>query len=151
MTTIAANRKMMAADRKVTDENGLRTARKIVRVGDAIVGCAGTCSLTIAFLAYLEVMATCDHDEVAEKPRVGKDDSLSALILTPLGLFVCDESFEIEEILDDFYAVGTGAKAALAAMHLGCSPIEAVEIACRVDPDTGGPIDVMGFGVAPGR
>ena len=98
MTTIAANRKMMAADRKVTDENGLRTAHKIVRVGDAIVGCAGTCSLTIAFLAYLEVMATCDHDEVAEKPRVGKDESLSALILTPLGLFVCDESFESRRV-----------------------------------------------------
>ncbi len=31
MTTIAAIRKMMAADRKVTDENGLRTAHKIER------------------------------------------------------------------------------------------------------------------------
>lgn len=146
MTTIAANRKCMAADRKVTDDNGRRTAKKIVRIGDAIVGCAGSSGACNKFIRYLEVKATCADDEEADLPDFEKDDELSALILTPEGLFtVATKDCELEEVLDPFYAIGSGGMAALAAMHLGLEPPEAVEIACKVDAASDGPIDVIGF------
>lgn len=149
MTTIVADRRMMAADRRVTDDSGVRHGKKIVRMGDAIIGCAGTSSVCVAFMRYLSTLIECGDDEEATRPTLGKDEELSVLILTPDALYVCDESCEFEEITDSFYAVGSGSKAALAAMYLGCDPIRAVEIASLVDSYTGGPIDAIGFGSPP--
>ena len=38
------------------------------------------------------------------------------------------------------YAIGTGASFAFAAMYAGASAVEAVKIACRLDPTSGGRI-----------
>jgi hypothetical protein len=66
----------------------------------------------------------------------------TCLVLTPFGLLEGDVYCCPEPVLDysrvGFYAVGSGAKAALAAMHCGKSAIEAVRIAARIDPYTGG-------------
>jgi len=61
-------------------------------------------------------------------------------VLTPQGLFEYDVYCRAEEVLDDFYAIGSGAKVALGAMACGKSAIEAVRIAARYDPYTGGRI-----------
>lgn len=37
-----------------------------------------------------------------------------------------------------FMAIGSGAQGAMVALHLGLSPREAVRIASRVDPNSGG-------------
>lgn len=137
MTTIAANRREMAADQKVTDNDRTFRARKIRRIGTAIVGAAGTGPATNKFFAWLASGAQDDP------PKMAKDDELDAIVLTPAGLFVYGTDCTAEEILDDFYAVGSGAQAALAAMHLGHDPRKAVEIACVVDNSTGGPVDVL--------
>lgn len=138
MTTIAANRKCMAGDQKVTDDDTYFRTRKIRRIGKCIVGAAGTGPACIKFLRWLE-----KADPNADPPKFGKDDELAALVLTPKGLFVYDTSCEPEEILDGFYAVGSGKQAALAAMHLGCDPGKAVEIAATVDTSTGLPVEVL--------
>jgi 20S proteasome alpha/beta subunit len=44
---------------------------------------------------------------------------------------------------DDYFAVGTGAIAALVAMDRGADLVEAVEAAIRRDGNSGGPIDVL--------
>jgi ATP-dependent protease HslVU (ClpYQ) peptidase subunit len=49
------------------------------------------------------------------------------------------------EIEDEFIAVGSGAQAAMAAIHLECGPREAVEIAARIDEDTGGKIITLAY------
>lgn len=46
---------------------------------------------------------------------------------------------------EPFYAIGSGTKCALAAMHCGLSAAEAVEVAKRVDPHTGGRVQVYSF------
>ncbi len=62
-------------------------------------------------------------------------------MLTPQGLFEYDVYCRAEEVIDDFYAIGSGAKVALGAMACGKSAIEAVRIAARFDPYTGGRIN----------
>ena len=137
MTTIAASRTAMAGDRRVTDGDTTFSGRKIHRVGEAIVGAAGSGGAIAKFLKYLRAG---DLDDV---PKFGKDDELSALVLTPAGLFAYDTECQPEEILDPFYAVGSGKQAALAAMHMGATPQKAVAIACIVDNSSGEPIDVL--------
>lgn len=127
----------MAGDRKVTDDDTHFPSKKIFRVGDAIVGAAGTGSATSKFLKWLR------NGNLDNKPKFDKDDELAALVLTPAGLFAYDISLEPEEVDAPFYAVGSGKQSALAAMHLGCDPKKAVEVACLVDTSTGGPVDVI--------
>lgn len=127
----------MAGDQKVTDEDTHFRNKKIFRVGDAIVGAAGEAAAISRFLEWL-------HDgQEYEPPKFKKDTELDVLVLTPAGLFTYGWDCRAEEILDPFYAIGTGKQAALAAMHLGATPEQAVEIACKVDNATGGPIDVL--------
>lgn len=137
MTTIAANRKEMAGDRKVTDDDTHFPSKKIYRVGEAIVGAAGTGPAISKFLKWLR------KGDLDTKPKFDKDDELAALVLTPAGLFVYGADLEPEEVDAPFYAVGSGKQSALASMHLGCDPKKAVEVACLVDNNTGGPVDVL--------
>lgn len=142
MTTIVASKKhrQMAADRKATDTGASMrySARKLRVIGQSIVGCAGDSSTIAQFLRWLE--AGGKHDE---KPRFSKDGTLVALVLNEKGLFIFDTDCEPDEIEQDFYAIGTGAQAGMAAMHLGADPKKAVQIAARVDVMTEGPFDVL--------
>ena len=138
MTTIAANRSCMAGDQKVTDDGTAFRTTKIRRIGDTIAGAAGTSNFISKFFRWLEA-----GDQDADPPKPTKDDELAAIVLTPAGMFRYDTACEAEQVNDPFYAVGSGKQAALAAMHLGCDPAEAVEVACKVDDATGGPVDVL--------
>ena len=138
MTTIAANRKEMAGDSRCTDGDTSFRTRKLWRFGDVIVGAAGNNAGIAKFRDWIK-----EGDPDMEPPKFGKDDELQALVLTPAGIFSYGKDCMPDEILDDFYAVGTGAHAALAAMHLGCSPTDAVAVACKVDNGTGEPVQTM--------
>lgn len=137
MTTIAASRSCMAADQRVTDGNRRFRGKKIRRIGDAVVGCAGDSASIAKFMRWLEDGAQDDP------PKFAKDAELEAIVLTPAGIFAYGSDCIAEEVLDPFYAVGTGAEAALGAMHMGADPQRAVEVAALVDNSTGGPIDVI--------
>lgn len=137
MTTIVANRSRMAADSKVTaGESHHYRAGKIVRVGEAVVGCAGHNRAIFAFLRWLERGG-------GRKPRRYKGDDFEALVLTPKTLAVVDKDYDFDEIKDPFYAIGSGSLAALGALHCGVTLERAVEIACLVDSSSGLPVDVM--------
>jgi 20S proteasome alpha/beta subunit len=64
------------------------------------------------------------------------------LALTARQLYVIDEAgwwpFE-----GAFHAIGSGADAALAALHMGASAEQAVEVAIKVDQGSGPPIGVL--------
>ncbi len=138
MTTIAASRTEMAADSKCTNGNQSFKTRKLYRIGDAIVGAAGNDGGINKFLEWIRA-----GDPDLETPKFAKDDELEALVLTPAGLFSYGTSCAPDEVLDEFYAIGSGGNAALAAMHLGCSPSAAVEVACKVDNGSGLPVQAF--------
>jgi ATP-dependent protease HslVU (ClpYQ) peptidase subunit len=145
MTTIAANLEMMVADSKVTVEHKGMTypATKMVRAGGRIVGASGHGGDCTRFLDW----ARKDFKGAAPKwhePQ-GSEDSVLGLVLDSDGIYIYSPGDpEPEKVNAEFFAVGSGGKAARAAMKLGLDPVKAVELACEVDDFYSGlPIQVL--------
>lgn len=144
MTTIAIKHGMMAADSRVsleTEAGGARMFRceKLYRImlgrKQAIVGLAGGSFDGLEFLDWL-IAGKKDPPQ----RLIDGDAAFTAVVLTRNGLFEYDRWCRADKILEPFYAVGSGAKAALGAMHAGASAQKAVQIACKIDYYSGGPV-----------
>lgn len=142
MTTIAANRKCMAADRKVTDEGSMYHTIKIFVVEGNIVGLAGEVLRTNKFLNWMRMGQPKEAGSMMEGDEKA---NFQALVLNRKGLFVYMDTCEPDALDDPFYAIGCGSQAALAVMTkpIGWSPEAAVKHAGKVDPHTGGKTDVL--------
>ena len=145
MTTIVYRDGVMAADSRVTittEAGGARVGRceKLYRVKGCIIGTAGESAPGLVFIDWYK--AGRKNDKVPEALILGSAD-FTALVLTPHGLFEYDRWCRGEKILNKFYAIGSGAKAALGAMHMGANAIRAVRIACEIDPYSSPPIVSM--------
>ncbi len=138
MTTICANRRVMAADTRVSGGAGpMYNTLKIFRIGDAIVGMCGNVEHTTKFLAWFR--KECPHDEVPI--GAGEDDeSFAALVLRPSGLYYYADCCEPDRIHENFYAIGSGSGPAASAMAFGKTPAQAVRHAMKFDHCTGGKI-----------
>lgn len=150
MTTIAFRGGVMAADSCVsieTEAGGARKFkceklfRKTIGKGRAkrqvIMGLSGESSPGLLYLDWY------GSDKDPPTQLIDGQADFSALILTVDGLFEADAYCRPERIIEPFYAIGSGAKAALGAMHAGASARRAVEIACRIDPFSSPPIVTM--------
>lgn len=134
MTTVACTRYAMASDSRVADDNTACQAVKMYRTPYGIVGVAGSMSAAMAFVAWLK-------DQTVTPPDM---TDVEALLLTPKGEILCyDESLTPFKIKDRFSAIGSGAAAALGALHAGVSPTQAVRIAAKIDCGTGGRVRTM--------
>ena len=136
MTTIVATRYLMAADTKTILGESWFYGHKMTRIGKAVVGCAGDSTAIEKFLAWYKKPR-------GKKPEFKDSESFNALVLTPTGLYPVDESLTLDPMTDPYFAVGTGAIAALVAMDCGLSPVEAIEAAARRDLNTGGKVETM--------
>lgn len=141
MTTIAANRTLMASDSKVSVENkGIDyPAVKILKKKGTLIGAAGHAGDCTRFIKWA---ATGFNDKEPKwNEEEGEEDSVIGLIVKDDGIYVWTQGDpEPERVEGDFFAVGSGGKAARAAMHMGADPVKAVEVACQVDPYSGGPV-----------
>jgi hypothetical protein len=144
MTTIAYRDGILAADSRLTVDHGSgarkHTCKKLFRKRvtegkksfDVIIATAGESSPGMVFVDWYG----------SGKPvpelflHLGGD--FLCLVLRPDGLYEYDVYCRGEQIEEEFYAVGSGSMAALAAMHCGKSAVEAVRIAARIDSYTGG-------------
>lgn len=142
MTTIAWRDRFMAAD-SLTDTGGMRgTATKIHKVGDSIIGCAGTMMDCVSFVRWFADRRNpldfrTFHTDGSDAPDV------TAIVIGPSGVEKWTEHLQPVPVEDKFLAIGSGAKAAMAAMHMGASAEEAVRIASLVDICTNGKIQVV--------
>jgi hypothetical protein len=145
LTTIAYRDGVLAADSWETysSEDGgahrhicAKLFCKTITVGrksfDVLIGTAGETSPSLLFVDW--------YGSGKEPPQMLCDlgGDFLCLILTPKGLFEADVYCRPVQVMESFYAIGSGAKAALAAMHCGKSAVDAVRIAARIDPYTGG-------------
>jgi hypothetical protein len=150
VTTIAFKDGWIAADSRVTvDSEGggarkfkcEKLYRKIVGEGDqrreVIIGTSGESSPSLLFVDWYG-----SGEAVPDQLIYGSAD-FTCLIVESDGIYEADAYCRPEKIVEPFYAIGSGSKAALAAMHCGKSAAEAVEIACRIDPYSAPPIVVM--------
>lgn len=145
MTVVVVRDGVMASDSRATIESeagGIRFVHceKIYKIPELgmIVGVAGDGFAALRFVEWLRTRPT-------KKGRKKRDDMLvigeadfSAIVLHKDGkLEEYDRWLTPEDVLLDvnqYYAIGCGAKAALGAMAMGADAKRAVEVACGIDP-----------------
>lgn len=147
MTTIAYRNGVLAADSRTTLETEGGGARmflceklfpKILPSGDkVIIATAGESSPGMVFVDWFG-----SGKEAPDNFIIGEAD-FTCLVLQKDGLWEYDAWCRGIKILDEFYAIGSGAKAALGALHMGASAVKAVEMACRIDHYSGPPVVSM--------
>ena len=134
MTTIAAKASTgeIAADSMVSGDDSFYLVEKLRRGENSIYGACGDWDKILSFYQALESKSSPDSDT-----------DVTVLELRSDGIWIYESTIIPAKIKNDFYAIGTGAGYALAAMHLGLSPAEAVKLACLYDTSSHEPIDVM--------
>lgn len=140
MTVIAWDGKTLAADKMACAAGYGYTVTKVHRLRDgAIVAFSGDGDGAMALLAWLNAA----QNPVAY-PEQQKDNDTSALVVKPDGsVWSYGKTPYPQRIECKSYAMGHGRDFALAAMHLGKSAKEAVEVACALDVYCGNGVDAL--------
>lgn len=134
MTTIVATRDMIAGDTLLSGDNTCN-ATKVFKHKGAVVGIAGTYACCMDFVRWWK--AGGNPESIPDMEEV------DAVVLTVDGKILCfNHHNTFFEINDAFTALGSGAAAALGALHAGASPQKAIKIASRIDPATGSTITI---------
>lgn len=129
MTTIACDREVMAGDTLLVSDTK-SNATKVFKHKGSVVGVAGTFIHCMEFVRWWKAGANGDPPDMEE---------VDALVLTKDGRILCfNHHTAFFEITNRFTAIGSGAAAALGAMHAGADPQAAIKIASKVDMFTGG-------------
>ena len=141
MTTVAASLIHMeiSADSMCSGTDTFYEVEKLRRGKVSVYGAAGDWDKILKF-----------YDALENKGDLDSECDVEVLELRADGIWIYESVIIPARLKNKFYAIGTGAGYAIAAMHLGKSPREAVEIAALYDPGTRGPIDVMKLGGARG-
>lgn len=138
MTTLAFRSGTLAADSRTTTggtiDPGL--SKKVRRLADGrLVGTTGQSAEALRFVRWLEAGADGDAPAL--------HDSRVVIVETDGRIFVHEAEGWYPAAGSDFYAWGSGAAAALGALHVGASAAEAVRAATFVDPSSGGPVQAL--------
>jgi len=142
MTTIAVrfSTMEMAADSLISGDGFSYNAQKFRKLRSSVIGAAGDWHHVLQFF-----------DRLKKKKPLDNDCDICAIELRRDGIYVYESTIIPTKIQQDFYAIGTGAGYAIASMHYGKSPLEAVELASLYDPNTKGPIEVVKLGRSRGK
>ena len=140
MTTIAYRDGVLAADTLVT-ENGYRvgSVQKIGCIKGVLFGVAGVMAHMVAFKDWIRSGMKGDPPSVAS---VSDDGGATALVIYGDSV-LCWDCDRWDIMRTPFYAIGTGAKAAMGAMQAGADAEAAVRAAMALDISSGGEITVL--------
>lgn len=127
MTTVAVKDGVMACDSLVTGGFPC-SADKIFKRADLLIGFAGD------WLAASH-MVDC---YLKNREPIRADDDVDILILRKSGIYLLDAYFREVRVREKWYSIGSGSQAAMTAMNMGASAVEAVRQAIKVDNDSGG-------------
>lgn len=152
MTTVVIHDNKVYADGQSTSTMITSyNVKKIVNIGKAILVGAGRYAHVCKFHDWAAEMIEAGHaQEVFPHVNIGMpekmvDDDFLGAILYPDGTVVlfegCDNYYEVEQPV----FLGSGSDYAAGAIHAGADGITAIEVAIKLDPYTGGEIQVEGF------
>lgn len=139
MTTLVCNKEELQGDLQFTGGNNkFKGKTKVYQFKahpdtypcDFIVGFCGIAAEIVPAVSYFS-----DPDSYKKPPRA----KISGLVLTAQKkIFIFEDDYTKWLIVDQpFYAMGSGAPYALAAMEVGATPKEAIKVAMKHDPLTG--------------
>jgi hypothetical protein len=137
MTTIAARFSTLeiAADSMVSGDDSFYLVEKLRRGKESVYGGCGDWDKILKMFQVLESGGDLDSDT-----------DVTVLELRRDGIWIYESTIIPAKIKNDFWAIGTGANFAIAAMHCGKSVKEAVEIACLYDTSSNMPVDYIKLG-----
>lgn len=143
MTTIACNRREIAADSRVSWDGvsgHVFSAMKLFPIGKAIYGITGeNCTGSIIALDWFRAEKPKDFRPVP--PEFDHDWNWKIIELSVEGIGVYNEHLERDIALEPFAAVGSGGEVAYYCMkERRMSPAQAVHEACKVDHHSEAPI-----------
>ena len=143
MTTIACDGKSMASDSQQTGVYiDIVVAQKIFIVNGHVIGAAGEASSGLAFVDWFR--NGCNDDDY---PRQCDDNSFEALVVRDGEKIKYYSSSRYGVDVGTVAAIGSGSKFAMGAMLAGADPQKAVEIACKLDPNSSEPVRVHFFDI----
>ena len=141
MTVICWDGKTLAADKRAGTELP-RTVTKIRRTATGVlIGCTGSACTDMELMAWYEAGAI-----VADFPptqRVNATSSHMIVIELDGRIRMFMESPYAATLEDGRHAIGSGRDFAMAAMHLGKTALEAVEVATALTATCGNGIDTL--------
>ena len=140
MTVIAWDGHTLAADKRMTCAGRATTTRKLYGVNGKIVAFSGDADGGMELLAWFSNGA--DPEKFPARGRHEKDWTL-LVVVDKDGLVFYERTPYPIRCEDPFWACGSGRDYALAAMYLGKSAREAVDVACHFDTGCGNGIDEM--------
>ena len=117
MTTIIGDKFRIATDSMCSDSDQKWSVIKVERIGDALYATAGGAADGERFYAWIK------RNRRSKKPVVS--DEFSALCLNKLGLFLFDSELYPMPLVNP-HAIGSGGKAARAALMAGADIVRAV-------------------------
>ncbi len=133
MTTIIGTKEALYSDSQCSDEDQKWSVIKVERIAGALYGAAGDAADGEKFLNWIR------RGKRGKKPTV--EDGFDCLMLSKDGLFFWDSNLHPIPLLQS-HAIGSGAKAARAAMMMGATPEKAIEISCQIDAGSSLPLQV---------
>jgi ATP-dependent protease HslVU (ClpYQ) peptidase subunit len=141
MTVIAWDGKTLAADKRGTVAGMAYSVTKIHRVRGHLVAFSGSGGHAAELLDWFE------RNGISQTypKRSGDEDGAGMLVIDPKGrIFMYSAANSLPELIEaPFFARGAGRDYAMAAMHLGKSAREAVEVACVFDVGCGNGVDTL--------
>lgn len=145
MTIIAVRNGIMARD-SLYIGNGIKSyGSKIWQSEDIIIGWAGNEGDCFVLRDWF---LSNDKSQMPEYRLHHKDEEPSAalLVLYPDNrVEIVYSTGHVSEVISEFEAIGSGAIAAIAAMHMGADAQRAAEIACIVSDGCGGEVVTARF------
>lgn len=139
MTCIAWDGKTLAADKRVSFGASISTTTKIHRIDGMLVGCAGGAAQGVSCIQWVR-----DGMDRSQYPAAQKEDPCSLLIIQPNGAIHYYSKTPDPLMVDDkTFAIGSGSEYAEAALYLGKTAREAVEVAIALNSGCGNGIDTL--------
>jgi ATP-dependent protease HslVU (ClpYQ) peptidase subunit len=142
MTTIAYKDGIIAADTQITYDKSVRgkSSPKIVQLAkDLVFAGAGDTRAISSAMRFFSIPNW--EEKIDESPKFKQ--YFEALLWYKGKIYFCIGGCYPEPLCDDFYALGSGYKFALAALHLGLSAEEAVKFASTLDIYTNNEIQLF--------
>lgn len=155
MTTIAVRDGIVAFDSRIT-ESTMICPDTVVKAmffpkHQAIIAGAGTTSLIYRLFDKIMFMDALPWDTPNYDPKDLSLDESGMIALLADGRVYCIEQDGYCLTTGPFQSIGSGSVAAIAAMYMGASAIEAVKIAARCDTQTGGEVKFLDIRNLPAR
>ena len=136
MTTVAADHRsrIIVSDSKCTSGSVWSPTTKLWRHGRDLIGVAGDMRFARRWL---------DWYMKGKKGPVPKLEDFEAIVLRDDGVYHIPTSGYEHREEQGFFAIGSGQQAAMAVLKLGLGAEKAVEIACQIDVDSGGDLQIL--------